>query len=415
MRVLMLVPQAFYSARGTPLSAYHRAQDLAAMGHRVDVLTYPVGAPPPDFEGQVFRSGGPHFASHISQGPSYRKIWFDLLLLGSLLRRLSRDRYDMLYAHEEGAFLAALVGPLFRIPIVYDMHSSLPLQIRDWSFSDREWVVGVFRWIERFALRRARAVVAISPGVAEAARRAVPDLRVVTLLNRFTLGAEARPEDGRALRRELGLRDEDRVILYTGSFVPLQALDLLVRAVPFVTARLPAAKFVCVGGNAEEIQDLSRLSREVGAEADLLLLPMRPQSEMPAFMAACDVLVSPRVRGINPPGKLFSYLNSGRPVVATNSMVHTQLLDPRCAILTPPDPEGLAGGILTALLDDARREEVVRGATEILRSEYSDERRQTAYRELLALLEPAPVSRGRHDRARRGRGRGAPHPEKVVH
>ncbi len=407
MRVLMLVPQAFYSTRGTPLSAYHRAKDLARMGHQVDVLTYPVGAPPPDFQGTVYRSVGPHFTSRISQGPSYRKIWFDLLLLASLVHRLARGRYDLLYAHEEGAFLGALVAPLFRVPLVYDMHSSLPLQIRDWGFSDHEWVVSLFRRIERFALRRARAVVAIAPGVAEAARGALPGVRVITILNRFALDKEGFPEDGRRLRRELGLRPEDRVILYTGSFVALQALDRLVRAIPLVTARVPEARFVFVGGTQDEIRDLSRLAREVGAASSLVLVPARPQSDMPAFMAACEVLASPRVQGINPPGKLFSYLSSGRPIVATDSLVHNQLLDSRCSILTPPDPEGLAAGILTALLDAARREEVVRGAQEILRTEYGDERRQAAYRELLETLESLPAGGGRPHlpRAREARPR----------
>jgi hypothetical protein len=43
MRILKIVPQAFYAARGTPLSAYHRARELIARGHEVDILTYAVG------------------------------------------------------------------------------------------------------------------------------------------------------------------------------------------------------------------------------------------------------------------------------------------------------------------------------------------------------------------------------------
>jgi glycosyltransferase involved in cell wall biosynthesis len=197
------------------------------------------------------------------------------------------------------------------------------------------------------------------------------------------------------------------VVLYAGSFVALQALDGLVRAIPLVTARAPQAKFVFVGGTEAEIRGLSKLAREVGAESSLLLLAARPQSDMPVFMAACDVLASPRVRGINPPGKLFSYLDSGRPVVATDCLVHNQLLNPRCAILTPPDPEGLAEGILTALLDQPRRAEVVSGAREMLRTEYGDDRRRAAYRELLEALEARPGFRngrvpGRFRKAIRG-------------
>ena len=90
MKILMLVPQAFYSPRGTPLSAYHRTRDLKALGHEVDILTYAVGDPPPDPDLKVFRSIGPHFARRIKQGPSYIKIWFDFLLLLNLIGRLAR-------------------------------------------------------------------------------------------------------------------------------------------------------------------------------------------------------------------------------------------------------------------------------------------------------------------------------------
>src|SRR6185312_10862284 len=165
MRILKIVPEAFYTARGTPLSAYHRARELVARGHEVDILTYGVGEPPPDLKARVFRSRGPHFTRAIRPGPSQLKIWFDLLLFVSLIGRLCVRRYDLLYAHEEGALLAKLAGALFRIPYVYDMHSSLPLQITDWKFSRRRSVIGLFRWIEKLCLRGACAVVAISPAV----------------------------------------------------------------------------------------------------------------------------------------------------------------------------------------------------------------------------------------------------------
>ena len=105
MRVLMVIPQAFYSTRGTPLSAYHRTKDLLDLGHEVEILTYAVGDAPPGLDVPVYRSVGPHFVKRIKQGPSYIKIWFDLLLLINLVYRLLRGRYDVIYAHEEGGFI----------------------------------------------------------------------------------------------------------------------------------------------------------------------------------------------------------------------------------------------------------------------------------------------------------------------
>src|SRR5262249_11174295 len=146
MRILKIIPQAFYTARGTPLSAYHRARELIARGHQVDILTYGVGEDPPGLPARVYRSRGPPFSRSIRAGPSRLKLWFDILLFINLLFRLGRQRYDLLYAHEEGALLARLAGAVFRVPYIYDMHSSLPLQIQDWKFSTRRSVIAAFRW-----------------------------------------------------------------------------------------------------------------------------------------------------------------------------------------------------------------------------------------------------------------------------
>lgn len=390
----MLIPQLFYSPRGTPLSAYHRIKDLRALGHEVEVLTYRPGEPPPDLPGViVHRAFGPHGFRSVKQGPSYAKIWFDLWLFLSLLVRLARERYDVLYAHEEGGFLGALVARTFRVPLVYDMHSSLPLQIRDWGFSQREGVVALFRAVERFAVRRAAATVAISPGVAQAAREAWPAARVVTIVNRFASGPPPSTEDARRRRAELGLADGEKLVLYTGSFVALQALDLLIAAAPLAAARAPEARFVLVGGRPDEIAALEPVVARSGAADRVKLLGHRPQSEMPSFLAAADVLVSPRKQGINPPGKLFEYLSAGRPVVATDCPIHNQILDPRCAILVPPTADGLAAGIVSALRDPDRVARVTAGAAAILREEYGPERRVAAYDELLQAIAEARTGR----------------------
>jgi glycosyltransferase involved in cell wall biosynthesis len=386
----MLIPQLFYSPRGTPLSAYHRIKDLRRLGHEVEVLTYGPGDPPPDLPGvPIHRARGPHFSSSVKQGPSYLKIWFDALLFLSLLVRLARTRYDVLYAHEEGGFLGALVTRLFRVPLVYDMHSSLPLQIRDWGFSQREGVVSLFRFVERFTVRRAAVTVAISPGVAKAARDAWPAARVVTIVNRFSVEARASAESAARVRAELGIGAGEKLVLYTGSFVALQALDLLVEAIPRVAREAPEARFVLVGGRPHEIAELEALAARVDAAPHVRFLPHRPQAEMPSFLAAADVLVSPRKQGINPPGKLFEYLGSGRPVVATDCPIHDQILDARCAILVAPTAEGLAHGIVSALRDAALAERVVRGAEQVLRDEYGPERREAAYAELVAGIAAA--------------------------
>ena len=386
MRILKIIPQAFYSTRGTPLSAYHRARELIARGHEVDILTYAIGGVPPDLNARVYRSRGPHFARYLPPGPSRLKIWFDLLLFLNLLYRLARRRYDLLYAHEEGAFLARIAGWIFRVPYVYDMHSSLPLQITDWKFSHSPRVVDLFRWIEKVSVRGACAVVAISPAVERAAKEVAANVRSVVIVNHFEMGEAGAADQGALLRRDYGIPPENKVVLYAGSFVELQALDLLIDAVPLVARRVPNVTFLLVGGSEPEIVKLRAQAERLGVADRVILQESRPQKEIPQFLAAADVVVSPRVQGINPPGKLFSYLASGRPVVATNTLVHNQLLDERCAILTPPNAAGIADGLVLALTNPERVAEVVREAQQFLRHYCSEPARDAAYGGLFAAV-----------------------------
>jgi len=395
MRILKIVPQAFYSARGTPLSAYHRARELIARGHEVDIITYGVGGDPPNCTARVFRARGPHFKRSIRAGPSRLKIWFDLLLFVSLLAHLTRRRYDVLYAHEEGALLARLAGAIFRIPYIYDMHSSLPLQITDWKFSSRASVIAAFRLVERMCVRGACAVVAISPAVARAARHAGPDTPCVLLANHFEGGQVVATDEIAAVRTRHNIPLERKLVVYTGSFVALQALDLLLDAIPTVLERVPNTAFLLVGGTAAEIEGLRSQARRLGILDHVILEPSVPQSAIPAYLAAADVLVSPRVQGINSPGKLLNYLASGRPVVATDTLVHNQLLTHKSAILTPPTASGLAGGLITALTDPVRVAEVTKSAGTLLGRYSSKAERDAAYDAVLNAARVAAPARVR--------------------
>ena len=390
MRILMIIPQVFYSTRGTPISAYHRCRELIAHGHEVDILTYKLGADAPDLAARIYRSHGPHFAKLIKAGPSRLKIWFDLLLFFNLFYRLMVRRYDALYAHEEGALLARVVGGVFRTPYVYDMHSSLPRQILEWGFSKKQWVVSLFAWVERVSVRGARVVVAISPAVEQVARTVKPEVSVVVIVNHYDPPPGSDALSGAAVRERHGIAPTARLAVYTGSFVALQALDMLVAAAPIVRQRLPDVKFLLVGGTREEIELLSALAAKNAVQDCFIFEEMRPQREMAGYMKAADVLVSPRVAGINPPGKLFSYLASGKPVVAMDTLVHNQLLDSTTAILTQPTPQDLAEGIVVALTDPTRVGQVVAGAGEFLRSYCSVEARQNAYRTLAQHLRLSP-------------------------
>ena len=67
------------------------------------------------------------------------------------------------------------------------------------------------------------------------------------------------------------------------------------------------------------------------------------------------MLASPRIRGTNTPLKIYSYLRSGKPIVATNLITHTQVLTPDIALLVEPEAEAFAAGLARLIDDPAAR------------------------------------------------------------
>ncbi len=80
----------------------------------------------------------------------------------------------------------------------------------------------------------------------------------------------------------------------------------------------------------------------------------QPAGDIPAYLLAADVLVSPRSRGTNTPLKIYQYLRSGRPIVATRLLTHTQVLSDETAILTGASAGEFAAGILSAINESGR-------------------------------------------------------------
>ena len=113
----------------------------------------------------------------------------------------------------------------------------------------------------------------------------------------------------------------------------------------------PSAHFVIVGGQTEQVEELRVLTQKLGISDHVRLVGQRPLEEMPSYMAMADVLLSPRNKGTHTPLKLYTYLRSGIPILATKILSHTQILTPEVALLVQPTPDALAAGAVQLLSD----------------------------------------------------------------
>lgn len=372
MRILMIAPQPFFEPRGTPFSEFHRIRALTDLGHHVDLVTYPFGKDVTMRGLQVFRSLRPPFVRSVKIGPSAAKIPLDALLTLTVIRRALSGSYDVIHSHEEGGWIGVLLAKLLRLPHLYDMHSSLPQQLSNFAFSGSRAITGVFAFMERLMIHGSRVVIVICPALQDTVRAIDPAARVVLIENAPGSGeGEPTPAQVAAVRQAHGFAADTPLVLYTGTFEAYQGLDLLFAAMAIVKRAHPEARLLLAGGKSAQVEAAKGQARAAGIDDVTVFAGERPAEEIPAYLRAAHVLVSPRSRGTNTPLKIYQYLRAGRPTVATRLLTHTQVLSDETAILTEPTAEAFAGGIMLALEDAARADAVGQRARDLAETKYS--------------------------------------------
>ncbi|MBN2198746.1 MAG: glycosyltransferase family 4 protein [Candidatus Aminicenantes bacterium] len=342
----MLAPEPYFQARGTPISVYFRLSALSELGHRVTLVTYPLG------EDRVFpglkivRVPNVLGLRSVKIGPSLAKIPFDALLFLRAFLKLAGGGYDLIFSHEEASLFGVWLAKLFGRPHLYDMHSSLPQQLENFGFSRSPLLKSLFGRMERYVLRNSGSVIVICRDL-ERQVRFLGQADKAVFLENFLDFDEKPPAaaEVKKARRELAPRG-DKIVLYAGNFLPYQGIPLLLEAAARVKK---SAVFVLVGGSGPDLERMRDKAQSLGIADKVKFVRRVPPDRIPLFVAAADVLVSPRLAGTNTPLKIYSFLKSGKPLVATDLWTHTQVLDPRIAILVEPNPSGLARGLEAAL------------------------------------------------------------------
>ena len=340
---------------------------LAAQGHEVELLTYAQGD-------DVALPGVRHRRSlglpvgRVRAGASAAKLLLDVPFMARAFWRMARGRFDVVHAVEEAAHLAAPVARLLGLPLVVDVDSSIPDQLRESRFPGRGPLAWAASALEGHALAHAAAVVTVCTSLTEGVRRRAPGARVFQIEDPPLLAAPVprHAPEAAALAASLGL-DGRPVALYSGNFEPYQGVELLVDA----AALAPEVQLVFMGGEPEQV---ARMRARAARGTACVFAGKRATDELAAFLGIASVLVSPRVSGVNTPFKVYTYLASGRPLVATRAVTHTQLLDDTTAWLVEPTPEGLAAGIRAALADPVEAARRAERGRDLVEREYSERR-----------------------------------------
>jgi glycosyltransferase involved in cell wall biosynthesis len=351
VRILMISPHPTYSPRGTPISVLNRCRALCALGHEIDLVTYGIGTDVEVAGLRWLRAPVPGLRT-VKVGPSISKLPLDLaVFVKALIRAIAgRRRYDVIHSHEEAGIVGAVIARLLRLPHVYDMGNDLSVVMRNYGFSGRNPLTIAAVGVETMTVRWSDSVIAHFPAIAMRVAGIAHGRIPATVAENVPIEGTADPAEVARLRAEWSA-DGQPVALYTGTLEAYQGLPPLLDAMNILADAGTQLRLVIVGGSIDQQQGLRGRVAQLELDQRVQVVGAVAMHRIPSYLQAADVLVSPRAGGSNTPLKLFSYMHSRRPILATRIPGHLQVLDDDCATLVEPNAAAIADGLASMLAD----------------------------------------------------------------
>jgi glycosyltransferase involved in cell wall biosynthesis len=290
---------------------------------------------------------------------------FLLLAALRMTRGLLRGRYHLVHVHNMPDVLvfSALVPKLLGAKVILDQHDPMPeLMTTIYGAPPESATVRIVRWLEWLSLSFADAVVTVNEACRKIfSARSCPVEKITVVMN----SPDERifpyvPAQG---ARGAARNDGKFVMMYHGSLVERNGLELAVAALGLARERIPGAELRVFGRTTPYLEQVLAEARRLGLEDCVHHLGPRRLEELPGEIEACDVGVIPNQRNaftdINTPTRLFEYLAVGKPVIAPRTQGITDYFPPDGLIyFEPSNAEDLA----------AQMERVYRNPEEAARS-----------------------------------------------
>jgi glycosyltransferase involved in cell wall biosynthesis len=346
---------------GPPTYLLALAADLLHRGHQLKVVTYGRA---------VGRYPYPVVRVSRDQPTSVR-----LMLFGLATLREARGAH-LLYVNDYG-LPPALANVVLRKPLVMKIvgdfaweysvrHGLVPRELSIDEFQRQRFGRRVerLRALQAWYARRADLIITPSHYLAGiVAGWGIPDQRIRVIYNAPPPAAAA--PSRRAIRRELGLADDDLAIATIARLAPWKGVDVLIRALSAAHQRAPGLRLFVVG-DGDERPNLERLAEPLNGAVRFLGEVSRERA-LEVLAAADGLALCSAYEGLS--HVLLEAMAAGKPIVATAVGGNLELIrDGRNGLLVPyADVEaleqaliriatepGLAGRLADGALRDAR-------------------------------------------------------------
>jgi colanic acid biosynthesis glycosyl transferase WcaI len=382
------------------------AEGLVGRGHQVRVITampwYPVGEISPEYRGKLYltenRNGVKIQRSYVwirRHRSLSNRVFFEVsFMILSFFQALWGWRPDAILLTIPGlpvCLPAALLGWIYRAPIVLNLQDILPDAAVHVGLIKNEKVIRLFRSLEQFAYRTATKISVIADGFTKnLLDKGVPADKIVEISNWVDVNfIKPLPKKNNYFLSENQLENKF-VVMYSGNIALTQPLEILMDAAARVQ-HIPDIAFVVVG-KKEALRRLERYCQERGVK-NVWLQPFQPREKLPEMLAAADVAMvmqKDNVICFNMPSKIQVLLASGRAIIASVPALGTAaraIKKSGGGIVVPAeDSDALAKAILELYSNPEKVKTLGKKGREYAERHYAFELALDSYEQLLASV-----------------------------
>ncbi len=354
-KILLISPQPFFQWRGSPIRVSFNVLALIELGYQVDLLTLPVGEKKEIEGADIIRVANPFKVKNIPIGPSVPKMFFDVLLLFKGMLLCLRNKYDVVHGIEEAGFIALILARITGAKAVFEKHSD-PSSHKKGKLKNT--ILSLYAKVEAFSIRMSDAVICTGHGLVKQVERLKTSTPISYISDIPSSLAEFSDDKASTIRADIKKSADEVLIGFVGSFASYQGVDLMFAAIPLVLSECSAARFVIIGGTEEEIAEQKSKFSALGVEDKVEFLGKISPELLVDYLRAFDILLSPRVSGVNSPLKLLDYLKVGRAIVATDIPSNCLLLSEDNAVFAQPCSDKFAEAIVSLSKDKQKRKKM---------------------------------------------------------
>lgn len=235
-------------------------------------------------------------------------------------------RYDLVYVHNmpDILVLSSLVPKALGAKVVLDLHDPMPelmMTIFDRPQSGKS--VQLLKHLEKWSIARADLVITVNVACKRifSARSCRPE-KIAVVMN----SPDGRIFPFRALRGEAFAENTGHrpfVIMYHGSLVERNGLDIAIDALSRVKETVPTAELRIFGAKTPFLERMMEAVRNKNLQESVRYFGSRRLEELVTEIENCDLGVIPNHRNafteINTPTRIFEYLALGKPVIAPST------------------------------------------------------------------------------------------------